>query len=129
GGRPRPQGSRDCPRALMGIIAHTRQALLDAGHQARLRKAFEAGGRKGKRPPADPALEALVPLLEGKLPVVIEADTRDQIDRALDFAAEFKLRPILFGGRDAWKCAVRLKREKVPVLLRLDFTDPKSPLV
>jgi imidazolonepropionase-like amidohydrolase len=120
-------GGIDYPRVLMGIIAHTRQTLLDAGYHARLRQAFEARGRVGKRPPADPALEALAPALEGKQPVVFEADTRDEIERALDFAAEFKMKPILFGGRDAWKAVDRLKREKVPVILRLDFSDDGAP--
>jgi imidazolonepropionase-like amidohydrolase len=125
----RQVGGADYPRALMGIIAHTRQLLLDAGHQGRLVQAFEAAGRSGKRPPADPSLAALAPALEGKQPVIIEADTRDEIDRALDFAAEFKLRPILYGGRQAYKSVERLAREKVPVILRLDFTEDNSPLV
>jgi imidazolonepropionase-like amidohydrolase len=119
----RPVAGRDYPRALMGIIAHCRQTLLDADHHARLRKAFADGGGVGKRPPADPALGALQLALAGKQPVVFEADSRDQIDRALDFAAEFKLKPILFGGREAWKCADRLAREKVPVIVRVDFDD------
>jgi imidazolonepropionase-like amidohydrolase len=113
-------GGADYPRALMGMIAHARQTLLDAGHHGRLLKAFDEGGQSGKRPPADPSLVALLPALSGKMPVIIEADSRDRIDQALDFAAEFKLRPILYGGRDAWKVVERLKKEKVPVLLRLD---------
>jgi imidazolonepropionase-like amidohydrolase len=122
-------GGSDYPRALMGLMAHTRQTLLDAGHHARRLKAFEEAGGAGKRPPADPALEALAPALEGKMPVVIEADTRDQIDRALDFAAEFKLKPILYGGREAHKAIDRLATEKVPIVLRLDFSEADSPLV
>jgi imidazolonepropionase-like amidohydrolase len=122
-------GGTDYPRALMGIVAHTRQVLLDAGHHARLLTAFEAGGRTGKRPPADPSLLALAPILARKQPVVIEADTRDQIDRALDFAAEHKLQPILYGGREAYKNVDRLAREKVPVIVRLDFTEENSPLL
>jgi imidazolonepropionase-like amidohydrolase len=122
-------GGTDYPRVLMGIVAHTRQVLLDAGHHGRLTEAFEVAGRVGRRPPADPALAALSPALAGKQPVVIAADTRDQIDRALNFAAEFKLRPIIYGGREAYKSVERLAAEKVPVILRLDFTDETSPLV
>lgn len=122
-------GGSDYPRVLMGIIAHARQTLLDARHHARTLKAFEDAGGVGRRPPADPALEALQPVLDGKMPVVIEADTRDQIDRALDFAAEFKMKPILFGGREADKAIDRIVAEKVPVILRLDFTEESSPLV
>ena len=112
------------PGALMGVVAHGRQTLLDAGWLKRQWTTFEAKGRVGRRPAADPCLEALWPALEGKLPVAFEADTADQIHRALDFCAEFKLKPVVVGGRDAWKVVDRLKAEKVPVLLRLDFSAP-----
>lgn len=112
---------QEYPTALMGIVAHGRQTFLDAGWLKRQWKAFEDRGRTGKRPSADPCLEALWPALEGKLPVAFEADTADQIHRALDFAAEFKLKPMIVGGRQAWKVADRLKVENVPVILKLDF--------
>lgn len=109
----------DYPRALMGVFAHVRQLFLDAQHYRQLWTSFENLKQRGKRPPLDPALAALAPYLDGKLPVVFEADTRDEISRALDFAAEFKLKPVIHGGRDAWKVADRLAKEGVPVLLRL----------
>ncbi len=111
----------DYPSALMGIVAHNRQTMLDAGWLKRQWAAFEARGRTGKRPVADPCLEALGPALEGKLPVAFEADSPDQVHRALDFAEEFNLKPIIVGGRNAWKVANRLKAGNVPVILRLDF--------
>lgn len=110
------------PIALMGVIAHGRQTMLDAGWLKRQWAAYDARGKTGKRPAADPCLEALWPALDGKLPVAFEADSADEIHRALDFAAEFKLKPIIVGGRSAWKVADRLAKEKVPVLLRLDFS-------
>jgi imidazolonepropionase-like amidohydrolase len=113
----------DYPRALMGLIAHCRQTLLDAGHYQRAWAAFEKGGQAGRRPPLDPALAELGPVLDGRLPVVFEADGRDAIHRALDFAEEFRLRPIIYGGRDAWKITARLKQKHVPVLLRLTIAE------
>src|SRR5262249_31560167 len=86
-------------------------------------KAYEDADRAGRRPPFDPTLAALGPALEGRQPVFVEADSRDAIHRALDFAAEFQMKPILFGGRDAWKAAARIAAEGVPVVLRLDFTE------
>jgi imidazolonepropionase-like amidohydrolase len=118
----RDAGGGDYPRSLMGHVAHVRQFLLDAGHHQRLRLAFEKG--IGRRPPHDPALESIGPLLAKKMPIVIEADTADEIHRALDFAAEFNLKPIIAGGRDAWKTATRLKQERVPVIVRLAFAEP-----
>src|SRR5205085_7803382 len=38
----------------------------------------------------------------------------------------FELKPILTGGREAWKCADRLKSEHVPVILRLVFAEPNE---
>jgi imidazolonepropionase-like amidohydrolase len=119
----RPIGGSDYPRVLMGVIAHCRQTLLDAGHYQSLHRAYEESGRVGRRPPLDPALADLGLALEGKQPVVFEADSRDEIHRALDFAEEFKLRPILAGGRAAWKTGDRLKQAHVPVIVRLDFSD------
>jgi imidazolonepropionase-like amidohydrolase len=120
----RPVQGADYPRALMGIVAHCRQTFLDAGYHHRLHDAFEKRGGSGKRPPLDPTLEALGLALERKQPVVFEADTADQIERALGFAEEFGLEPVIFGGKDAWKVADHLKGRNVPVLLRLSFTEP-----
>lgn len=113
----------DYPRALMGIIAHTRQILLDAGHYERLWDDYDRRGQVGQRPPNDPALEALIPVLAGALPAIIEADTADEIHQALDFAEEHRLRLIILGGREAWKVVDRLKITSTPVILRLDFTE------
>ncbi len=112
------------PRALMGSVAHCRQVFLDAGWARRQAEAFEKKGRAGRRPVADPSLESLWPCLDGMLPVAFEANTRDQIHRALDMAAEFKLKPVIVGGKDAWKAVDRLKADGVPVVLRLDFAQP-----
>jgi imidazolonepropionase-like amidohydrolase len=123
----RTGSGNDYPRALMGVIAHCRQTLLDARYYQRTWAAYERAGRAGKRPPLDPALAELEPALAGKLPVVFEADSRDGIHKALDFAAEFALRPVIYGGRDAWRVAARLKAEDVPVLLRVSFLEQPRP--
>src|SRR5262249_25057379 len=64
-----PGGGTESPRALMGIIAHTRQTFLDAGHYRRLWGTYERSEGAGRRPPLDPALAALAPVLDRRLPV------------------------------------------------------------
>jgi imidazolonepropionase-like amidohydrolase len=122
----RPLTGAEYPRVLMGIVAHCRQTLLDAGHYQRLWVDYEKGGRVGRPPMLDPSWAALGQALDHKMPVVLEADSKDEIHRALDFATEFHLQPIIFGGRDAWKATERLKALKVPVLLRMNFTERQA---
>ncbi len=113
------------PRVLMGSIAHFRQAMLDAEHLKKL-DAFVAE-HGGTQSPYDPALKVLQAARAKKLPVWWEANTRDEIHRALDLAEEFGTTAVIVGGREAGKVVDRLKASKVPVVLRL--TVPEEPRV
>ncbi|QEH34362.1 hypothetical protein OJF2_28990 [Aquisphaera giovannonii] len=129
GQRRRPggeQGGTDnpYPRSLMGTVAHFRQAMLDAERHQRLLDSD--GGGVGA--PFDPALVALGQAASRKLPVWWQAQTRDEIHRALDLAAEFGTTAVIVGGNEAYKVVDRLKAERVPVVLTLDFPEePKVP--
>jgi imidazolonepropionase-like amidohydrolase len=115
------------PNTLMGIMAHFRQAMLDSQWHARVIAQHEKDG-VGRRPPLDPALTALQPILQRKLPVLLEADSKDEIHRALNLCDEFQLRPILIGGAEAWKVTERLKVYQTPLIVRLNFPDrPRLP--
>jgi imidazolonepropionase-like amidohydrolase len=114
------------PRMLMGSIAHLRQAMLDADHLRTLDAYLEVHG--GPQPPFDPALQALQAARSRKLAVWWEANSRDEIHRALDLADEFGTSAVIVGGREAAKVADRLKAAKVPVVLRLNVPEePKVP--
>ncbi|HEX8200598.1 MAG TPA: amidohydrolase family protein, partial [Isosphaeraceae bacterium] len=114
------------PMSLMGVVAHLRQAMLDAEHHRALRAYYEEKG--GSHPSYDPALEALATARTGAIPVWWEANSRDEILRALDLAEEFRTAAVIVGGREAAKVADRLKARGVPVVLRLDFAEmPKVP--
>ena len=110
----------------MGVVAHLRQAMLDAeNHHERLAYYERVGG---PRPANDPALDALHAARTKALPVWWEANTRDEIHRALDLAEEFGTDAVIVGGRDAGKAVARLRSKDVPVVLRLDFPEePKVP--
>ena len=129
--RPTSTGSTGgYPMALMGVIAHLRQAMLDAGHRKEM-LAYQAEHPNGagiEPIPFDPALDALGEALAGEVPIWWEANTRDEILRVLDLAEEFGTRTVIVGGREAGEVAGRLKAAGVPVVLRLDFPDePKVP--
>lgn len=65
----------------------------------------------------DLQLEAMIPVLERKLPVVIQAVREKAIREALAFAERQKIRVILSGAREADKVAAELKARNVPVIL------------
>jgi imidazolonepropionase-like amidohydrolase len=65
----------------------------------------------------DLKLEALVPVVEGKLPVLVIADEERDIRNAVEFCSKQNLKMILGGGADAWKVKDLLKEKKIPVVL------------
>jgi hypothetical protein len=109
------------PNSLMGVFAGLRQMLLDAQRYREAQQAYERAPRGTRRPDQDRSLAALLPVLDGAMPVVMYADREREISRALDLAQEFKLRAIIAGGMEAQKVAGRLRESKVPVLLSLNF--------
>ena len=109
------------PNSLMGVFAALRQQLLDAQHYRDVKAAYERNPRGMARPEFDPSLEALLPVIARTQPVVMYASTEREIERALDLAREFGLRPIIAGGAEAHLLAGRLKADNVPVLLTLNF--------
>jgi len=82
---------------------------------------YERSPKGIRRPDRDKSLAALIPVLEGRMPVVMYADRERDIERALDLADEFKLRALIAGGRESWKLAGRLRQGDVPVLLSLNL--------
>jgi imidazolonepropionase-like amidohydrolase len=86
------------------------QAFADA-------RAYVAAKNSPKKPEHDARWEAMVPLLEGKIPLVVAADEVRQIRAAVAFAAREKVRLIVFGGYDAPLCADLLKTYDIPVIV------------
>lgn len=61
-------------------------------------------------------LQAMIPVIEGRLPLIITVDRASDIDAALRLAREFNLKIIIGGGAEAWMVADRLAAARVPVL-------------
>ena len=116
------------PGSLMGVIAHLRQTFLDAQHHRQLKDHYSENTVGSRRPPFDPALDALVPVLDRVLPLAFRADSAHAIGRVLRLAREFDLSIIIDGGGEAWKMADVLLERHVPVLLHLSIDkEPELP--
>jgi Amidohydrolase family len=109
------------PGSLLGVFSTLRQMMLDAQRYRDSIAMYERSPRGMRRPETDRSLAALVPVVDGRMPVVMLANSEREIARALDLAAEFKLKLIIAGGREADRLASRLAKQNVPVLLSLNL--------
>jgi len=65
----------------------------------------------------DIKLEALLPVIDGKVPVIIHANEPRAIRSAVEWAQEEGVRPIIAGAGDLWRAAAFLKENNVPVIV------------
>jgi imidazolonepropionase-like amidohydrolase len=61
--------------------------------------------------------EAMIPVLEGKVPVFIHANSSKEILSAIEWAESEGLKIVIVGGADSWKVADVLKNKNIPVIL------------
>jgi imidazolonepropionase-like amidohydrolase len=114
------------PSSLMGTIAHIRQSFIDADYYAARQAQYAKSPNGLKRPAYDPRLEALVPFVRDRKPVVFQCNNQEDIKRALKIVAEFKLNALLAGATEAWRVADALKKSPVPLLVGLEFRPPAT---
>jgi imidazolonepropionase-like amidohydrolase len=67
--------------------------------------------------PVDLRLEAMLPVIEGRMPMLAQANTLKQIQTAIAFAKQYDLKLIILGGADALQCANLIKEAKVPIIV------------
>jgi len=118
-------GGPGYPQALLGDIAFVRQAFYDAKWQ-RDARAWADKHKDQPRPNFDPALDALGPALDRKMPVSFEAGELREILRALAMAKEFNLDPIVTGGIEADEAVADLKAANAKVILTLATSNPQG---
>jgi imidazolonepropionase-like amidohydrolase len=76
------------------------------------RVANTGGGRK-----VNQAMEAMVPVMRGEIPVIFDVTTIDQIRGVLALADTFGVKVVLRGAREAWRLADTLAMRKIPVIV------------
>jgi imidazolonepropionase-like amidohydrolase len=106
-------------------VERARELLDDARAYARRKNDYERNQtRRFAASRLD--LEALAPVLQGRVPLVIAANRAADILSAIALAGELGIRVIIAGGAEAWQVAPELARAKVPVALDPTFNLPAS---
>lgn len=99
-----------------GVAARLRSVFRDALEYERRKTDFS---RAQMQPLSASAadLEALLPVLHGREPLIAYANRRSDIETALRLAREFKLRLIVAGAQEGWEVAGELAAAGVPAVV------------
>lgn len=124
------------PSTRMGLAAQLRQAFIDAQDYATKwsdyekkkgeSKPDEKDAKSASPPKRDLRLEALVPYVQGKKPVVLSASEPSDVLVALRLAKEFNLKVILSGLEYSQRIFDQIAATKYPVILGSIYADPKA---
>ncbi len=136
---------RKFPSTRMGLAAQLRQAFLDAQDYADRwadyeRKKADAAAKpnengkdkdKDKKGPPSPLkhdlkLEALLPYLQGKKPIVLAAQEPSDLETAVGLAREFHLKFVLNHISHSQPVLDYVASLKVPVIVGPIYQDPKN---
>lgn len=125
---------RKFPQTRMGMASQLRQAFLDAqDYQQKFteyeqKKADAARDKKPEpsAPKRDLKLEALLPYLQGKKPVVLAAQGPSDLETAVRLAQEFKLKFVLNHVSHSRVVLDYVASLKVPVIVGPIYETPKE---
>jgi imidazolonepropionase-like amidohydrolase len=106
-------------------IERFRELLDDAKEYAKRKADFEQN-RIRRLAASRLDLDALQPVLAGKVPVVFRADRVSDIRALIALAREHGLRAVVSGGSHAWQMGKELAAAKIPVILQPTNNLPES---
>ncbi len=97
------------------LIVKLRELLDDTRFFQTHRDAFD---RAQTRPFAASRLDlqAMIPVIQGRLPLVVVVDRASDIDAAMRIAREFNVKLMIGGGAEGWMMAEKLAAARIPVL-------------
>ena len=112
-------GKKDkAPSTRMKTAEIIRHALADAkAYEEKWDKWRKDGSDISKQPSRDMKLEALVPVVDGKMPAIFNAYRADDIDTAIRIGGEFHLHYVLASVTEGYLIADAIQRAGVPCLL------------
>lgn len=106
-------------------VLRLREALADARDYRQHRGAFERGERRGYAL-TRLDLEALQPVIEGRTPLLVEANREADLRTIVEVARSEDIRIVIVGGAEAWRAADLLAAGNIPVILDALANLPES---
>lgn len=108
------------------LVEKIKEYLDEARRYIQLKKL--ASENPSLTPPApNPKYEALAPVLDGSLPVIVSVEKAKDIELALKFIKEQKLKAIFRGCAQGFKVADKIKQAGIPVIIDSLYAGPSEP--
>jgi imidazolonepropionase-like amidohydrolase len=130
---PRPtRGTRMGPQTQAKVdvtaklVEKIQEYLAEVRHYMKLRKQG-AEDPSIVAPDLNPKHEALAPVLDGTLPVIISVEKAKDIELAIQFVQEEKIKAIFRGCVQGGKVADKIKEADIPVIIDDLYTGPLEP--
>ncbi|WP_309709762.1 amidohydrolase family protein, partial [Armatimonas sp.] len=99
------------------------QPVADFLEQARR---YHQARNTNPKTPRDLKFEAMFPVLEGKVPVFVNANSKKEIESAVRWAKKEGFPLVIVGGNQADECTELLVKENIPVLLGPTLALPRK---
>jgi len=108
------------------LVEKIRDYLKEARRYLELKR-LAASDPSVKPPETNAKYEALGPVLEGNLPVIISVEKAKDIELAIKFVQEEKLKAIFRGCAQGYKVAEKIKEAGIPVIIDSLYVGPSEP--
>jgi len=108
------------------LVEKIRDYLKEARRYLALKK-LAAADPGVKTPEYNAKYEALGPVLDGTLPVIVSVEKAKDIELAIKFVQDEKLKAIFRGCAQGFKVADKIKQSGIPVIIDSLYTGPSDP--
>jgi imidazolonepropionase-like amidohydrolase len=108
------------------LVDKIKDYLKEARYYLKLKKEA-AADPKITPPQPNPKYDALEAVLNGSLPVIISVEKSKDIELAIKFAQDEKLKAVLRGCGQGFKVADKIKKSGLPVIIDSLYVGPSDP--
>lgn len=114
------------PDSLLGVLSYIHQVWLDTDWSMKAQTIYEKNPRGVARPRYDRTEATLAEALEDHALVLVPANNRVQLRRALELMERWQVNGAIYGGQMGYEVAPEIAAKKLPVLVDLKWPEAEK---
>jgi len=114
------------PDSLLGVLAYIHQVWLDTDWSVKAQEIYEKNPHGVARPRYDRTEATLAEALEDHALVLVPANNRVQLRRALELIERWHVTGGIYGGQMGYEVAPEIAAKKLPVLIDLKWPEAEK---